>query len=317
MNRLKHLWIGIMFFLSANQLYGQPIETDYTLKTKTGKIYGTLLLPTKNYSGPVVLLIAGSGPTDRNGNNPAIKNNSLKLLAEAMADSGIAILRYDKRGIGESKDALKSEFDIRFETYVEDAVAWIKKLKKDKRFDAVFPVGHSEGALIGIMASQQVDVAGFISLNGPGISADKLIVKQLKAQSASLANKAEIMLDSLKQGFTVKLIDASLSSLFRPSVQPYIRSWIKYNPADEIKKLNIPVLIIQGETDIQASPEDAELLHASLPEAKMVLIENMNHIFKEAPKDRLKNMMTYSNPKLPIVPSLPQTILTFIREVEK
>jgi uncharacterized protein len=246
-----------------------------------------------------------------------MKNNSLKMLAMAIADSGIATLRYDKRGIGESTYAMKSESEIRFETYVGDVVEWVKKLIKDKRFDAVYIAGHSEGSLIGIKASQQVDVAGFISLNGPGRPADQLIIEQLKAQSELLANKGKAILDSLKQGFLVKKIDQNLISLFRTSVQPYIMSWIKYDPTEEIKELNIPVLIIQGKTDIQVSVEDANLLMNAKPGNKVVFIEGMNHIFKNAPEDRMKNMMTYTSPTLPIVSELPNVMVKFIRDNSK
>src|SRR5579859_7330981 len=97
------------------------------LKTPSGTIYGTLLVPSAPKRMPVVLLIAGSGPTDRNGNSAMLPapNNSLKMLAEALAARNIASLRYDKRGIGESKAAMTAEKDLRFDTYVDDAVAWV------------------------------------------------------------------------------------------------------------------------------------------------------------------------------------------------
>ena len=130
---------------------------------------------------PVVLLLSGSGPTDRNGNSPMLpgKNNSLQMLAEGLASNGIASLRYDKRGVGESAKAMMAEADLRFETYVDDAVAWCEQLRKDKRFSAVIIAGHSEGSLIGMLAAKRCNAAGFISIAGAGRAAADILRTQL------------------------------------------------------------------------------------------------------------------------------------------
>ena len=145
------------------------IESDIILKTASGDIYGTLMTPKGIKSSPVVLFIAGSGPTDRNCNNTSGMNtNAYQMLAEALAKKGIASLRYDKRGIAASAAALKSESDIKIENYVDDAIAWVDMLKADARFSKIYILGHSEGSLIGMLAAKQTKVDGFISLAGIG-----------------------------------------------------------------------------------------------------------------------------------------------------
>jgi predicted alpha/beta hydrolase len=144
------------------------------------------MTPKQNASKAVALIIAGSGPTDRDGNNPAMRNNSLKMLAEAMNKNGIVSLRYDKRGIARSRNAGLKEADLRFENYVDDAKAWINYLKKELKFTTIFVIGHSEGSLIGMIASQYKNVTKFVSIAGAGQPADKIIREQLKNQPPSI-----------------------------------------------------------------------------------------------------------------------------------
>ncbi len=203
---------------------------------------------------------------------------------------------------------------MRFENYVDDAIAWIELLKQEKQFNKIVVIGHSEGSLIGMIASQKAPADIFISIAGVGQSADKTLKEQLKSQPQIVIDAAFPIIDSLVLGKTVDNVDPMLYSLFRPSVQPYIISWFKYDPQNEIKKLNQPVLIVQGTTDIQVNIEDAKKLLKANPNAKMVIIEGMNHIFKEAELDRQKNIQTYSQPELPIKKELVKKIVDFINE---
>ena len=288
-------------------------ETPVVLHTSTGDLFGTLTLPANFTTGPVALIIAGSGPTDRNGNNPVMKNESLRMLAQALAVNAIASIRYDKRGIAESKAAMKSEASLRFEDYIKDAQDWIDLLKKDKRFNRVMVIGHSEGSLIGMVAAYK-KADGYISIAGAGRSADKILKEQLKAQPQSVKDLSFPIIDSLVQGKTVSNVDPMLYSLFRPDVQPYIISWFRYDPQAEIKKLAMPVLVVQGTSDIQVSTQDAELLAKANPHAQLVLIDGMNHIFKNVEGDRAANIATYNNPSLPINDKLVNAIATFIKQ---
>ena len=171
--------VSILFMFSEVFSEIEYKEEFPVLRTNAGDIFGTLYVPEPYKRLPVAILVAGSGPTDRNGNQPKLKNNSLKMLAEALGSNGIASLRYDKRAIGQSKIKNLVEEDLRFEHYIEDAKAWSNLLKDKNQFNQIIMVGHSEGSLIGIIASQTGIVDKFISLAGPGKSADKLLKEQL------------------------------------------------------------------------------------------------------------------------------------------
>ncbi len=187
-------------------------------------------------------------------------------------------------------------------------------LNQDERFSEIIIIGHSEGSLLGMVASQEKNVDKFISIAGPGQSADITLKEQLKSQPPEVLKMSLPIIDKLVQGETVDDINPILYSLFRPSVQPYMISWFKYDPPKEIAKLKIPVLIIQGSTDIQVSEEDAQNLAEANPKAETKVIKGMNHIFKEAELDRIKNIQTYYQPELPIKPELIKSIVEFITQ---
>ncbi|EJL64146.1 alpha/beta hydrolase family protein [Flavobacterium sp. CF136] len=288
-------------------------ESDLTLKINSEEIFGTLTAPDLSQKYPVALLISGSGPTDRNGNNVIMKNNSLKMLAESLAKNGIASLRFDKRGIGASKASAKSEENLRFENYIDDVKSWVDLLKKDNRFSKIIIIGHSEGSLIGMIASGKADK--FISIAGAGDSADKLIKTQIVSKSNKQVEDLTFpIIDSLKNGNTVKKVDPILNSLFRASIQPYLISWFKYNPQAEIKKLNIPVLIVQGNNDLQVTLKDAESLAQSNKKAELLIVDKMNHIMKIVDSDVQANMASYNNETLPISEVMTNKIVSFIQK---
>jgi pimeloyl-ACP methyl ester carboxylesterase len=293
-----------------------------TIQTSTGTLSGTLLVPPNLSSASpavVVLIISGSGPTDRDGNSTMLpgKNNSLKLVAEEFAQNGVASLRYDKRGIGASKNAGLKEEDLRFETYVQDAEDCITQLRADKRFQRIIVLGHSEGSLIGMIAAQKQFVNGFISVAGAGLPAAEIIKKQIAEQPIPDGFKQQIFakLDSLNNGQTVRDVPPMLYSLFRPSVQPYMMSWMRYNPQTEIAKFLMPSLIVQGTTDMQVSVSDAELLAKAQPAARVAMIENMNHVLKiTAEKNLPKQMQTsYQDPVLPLAPEFAKAVVEFVK----
>ena len=289
------------------------------LETLTGKLFGALELPKSSAPLPVALIIAGSGPTDRNGNSPAIAgaNNSLKYLAEGLAAQGIATVRYDKRGVAESVKAAASESDLRFETYIDDAVLWGKQLRADKRFSSVIVIGHSEGSLIGMVAAQKMNADAFISIAGAGRPAAQALLDQLKGKlPADLQSRAEMIIKSLSEGKTVEDIPPALGPLFRRSVQPYAISYFKYDPAIEIAKLSTPVLITQGTTDIQESEQEAKLLAQAKPSARLLMIEGMNHVLKEVPAEQEKQIKSYTDPSLPVAPKLIEGINSFIKAIK-
>ncbi|GET34311.1 alpha/beta hydrolase [Prolixibacter bellariivorans] len=290
-------------------------ESDMILKTSTGNIVGTVTVPQQENPMPVVIIIAGSGPTDRNGNSTiGLHTDAYKMLAEGLAQNDIASLRYDKRGISESKAAMRDESAIRFDTYVQDVVDWITKLKADKRFSKIYLLGHSEGSLIGMLAAEKDKVAGYISVSGAGRPMDEILREQLSNKlPPQLLSESDNILDSLKAGKTVDNVPHTLYALFRPSVQPYMISHMKYNPAKEIAKLKIPVLILQGTTDLQVPVSDARILKAAKPDAKLVVIDNMNHVMKASDNNQQHNLATYGNPDFPLKAGLMNNLVQFIK----
>jgi len=204
----------------------------------------------------------------------------------------------------------KNESDLRFEDYVNDAKEWIQFLRQDKRFSKIIVIGHSEGSLIGMIAANTADK--FVSIAGVGQPAYKTIKEQMSAQPQEVLDLCYPILDSLTKGKTVDNVNPKINYLFRPSVQPYLISWFKYDPQSEIQKLTIPILIIQGTYDIQVSVEDAKRLSNANLKAQLILIDKMNHILRSVDGDRQANIATYNNASLPLVDDLVKDITSFI-----
>ena len=280
-------------------------------------LFGTLTLPETPNPVRAALILAGSGPTDRNGNNPAGSNDSLKLLARGLAAEGIASLRVDKRGVGVSAGAATREDDLRIDTYVADAIAWLEFLRGELPQSRLFVIGHSEGALIGTLAARRADVAGLVLLAGAGESADRIIARQLAAAGVpqGLQTESGRIAERLRSGQPVTDVPNDLLSLYRPSVQNYLMSWLALDPAAELARVRGAVLILQGTTDLQILPDDARRLASARPDAKLVFIDGMNHVLKEAPLDRRANLNTYIKSDLPLAPELLPAIADFIRSL--
>ena len=189
-----------------------------------------------------------------------------------------------------------------------------KFYKKDKRIGKIFIAGHSEGSLVGMIAAQKEKVNGYISIAGAGESIDKIITWQYAQQLPKAAVVVNSLFLRMRNNQKIDTVPPYLLSILRPSVQPYILSWILHDPCAEIKKLTVPILILQGTTDIQVEVKQAEMLKACKPSATLKIIMGMNHILKEAPIDRTKNIATYSNETLPIMPGLVDLIAAFVNK---
>jgi pimeloyl-ACP methyl ester carboxylesterase len=276
---------------------------------------GSLYTPIKqNNETNLVILIAGSGPTDRDGNQKGLTNNSLKLLAEALANSDIAVYSYDKRIFAQMATGKLDEASLSFDNFIDDAKAVLLFFRNQKKYHTITIAGHSEGALIGMVAANG-NADAYISIAGAGRPIDEVLVEQIGKQAPFLKEEVEKDLATLKSGNTFELKNLMLASLFRGSVQPYMISWIKYNPQTEIKKLHIPTLLINGDKDIQVSVSDAQLLQQAKTDAQLKIIPNMNHIFKEIKGDDTENKASYTNPDLPISKGLPSILTAFIQSL--
>jgi uncharacterized protein len=308
----KVVFSCFLLAISTNAL-AQPREEI----VKLGHSEGTLLVPASAQPVPVVLLIAGSGPTDRDGNSRAgVQSDAYKLLAEGLAAKGLASFRYDKLGVGKSLVPDMKEDSLTFDHYIDDAVAWAAHLAQDARFARIVIAGHSEGSLVGLVAAQRAPVGAFVSLAGPGRSIDQVINQQMTAQPETVRQLVADGLAKLKAGQRIESPSPMLAALFRPSVQPYLISWLRYDPAAELAKLTVPVLIVQGTTDLQVPESEADLLRQALPKAQYLRLDGMNHVFKTAPAAPAENQATYRQPALPLADGLVTGLVTFIEAVK-
>lgn len=289
-----------------------------SLITATGTLHGTLRLPAGRGPWPVALIHPGSGPTDRDGNSAVLpgRNDGLKMLAEALADRDIASLRIDKRGIGASVAAGASEADLRFDTYTADAAAWLARLRHDPRFSRVVAIGHSEGAhVVARVAARHAENApsALVLIAGAGRPAGDLLRTQLRPQlPPALYASADSVLMRLEAGETAVSAPAVLAGLFRPSVQPYLASWLALDPAVDLSGSTAPALVVQGTTDAQVAMEDAERLAAARADVRLVRIDGMNHVLKAVSGSAAEQLPSYSDPGLPLAPGLVDAIAAFV-----
>jgi len=221
-------------------------------------------------------------------------------VAEGLSRQGMAAVRYDKRGIAASVDTRFEESKVTFDTYINDAVAWIEMLKKDSRFSSLGIIGHSEGSLIGMVEARRAGVQAFVSIAGSGQPIYDTILDQLKARMPADVKEAGRIINSLRQGKRVAQVSPELQIQFRPSVQPFLISMFRYDPAKEIARFHMPVLIVNGSRDLQIDVTQAKVLASAKPDATLSIIDGMNHVLKEAPEDQQDNIATYSNPQLPL-----------------
>ena len=293
--------------------FSYSFSNDYVINSfDNHSIHGTLLKSLESNS-VLSIIISGSGPTDRDGNNTSLKSDYLKMLADGLYVNGISSYRYDKRGVGNSIGNIKSGDEVKFADYINDVVSIINHFKDTKDYKRIVVIGHSEGALIGMIASRSI-ADKFISIAGAAEDYLSLIQKQLSIQPPYVKSISNPIIEKLKNKEFVDSVPPLLNSLFNKSVQNYLIDASSYNPQLEIAKLNIPILVLQGTNDIQIEMKDAQLLHNAAPKSRLEIIQGMNHVFRQAPENRLLNMQTYGNPELPIDTSLVNLIVDFLDE---
>lgn len=296
------------------------VESPYTIKSGALELGGTLVMP-RGATGrvPVVLIIAGSGPTDRNGNSlMGIRPNSYAQLAWQLAEKGIASLRYDKRGM----PGTKGTFDITnmtMDDFAADARVAAESLSRDRRFSRVVFIGHSEGASLALIAARQgAPVAGVVHMSGLGRGVGAVLREQLSHQfdSATLVRYDTAMKHYLL-GEQPADVPPQLAMLFVPVNRTFMRSMMAFDAPAAIRAVRQPVLIVQGATDLQASVADAERLHAARPDAKLVLIPEMNHVLKHDTDPTVAGQMgTYRDPSVPIMPDIVNAIADWILKLQ-
>ena len=307
------LLLGLVSGLAHADAPG-AVQRPITLDTDQGQLFGTLMLPKSSKPVPVVLIIAGSGPTDRDGNNPeGGRNDNLKRLAVILAQHNIASVRYDKRGVAASKAATPDERNLSVERYVADVEAWAQKLRANSRLSQLILLGHSEGALIASLAAEKARASAVISVAGSGRPVGDVLREQFEERlPPELLQRGNQLLDTLQAGKTDAQVPPELQVVFRPSVQPYLVSLFRQDPPAAFGRLKVPALIVQGRNDIQVGVRDAELLHKARPDAELALIDGMNHVFRIVPDDLEQQMISYRNPTAPLAEEMTGRILRFI-----
>ncbi len=292
-----------------------PVSEDITVAAEPAPLHGTLL--TADDARAAAVILPGSGPTDRDGNSPlGVTSSNLRLLAEALAEQGVTTVRIDKRGIAASAQAGLSEADLRFDHMVADARLWVDDLVTRTGRPCVWIIGHSEGALVGQLAAvDNPKVCGLVLASGAGRPAADIlrdqVLPQLVGPNAILLEPTKVALDALEAGQLTDPVPG-LDSLFRPSVQPYMISWMRFDPAVLARDYAGPILVVHGTTDLQTTQVEADALGNARPGIERVDIEGMNHVMKIAPADPTANIATYSQPDLPLAPGVADAIAAFI-----
>jgi pimeloyl-ACP methyl ester carboxylesterase len=281
-----------------------------------GDLAGTLIDAGKD--APLVLIIPGSGPTDCDGNNSVGQSGTYRMLAQALATRGISTVRIDKRGMFGSRAAVADPNKVTIADYVTDVRSWIWKLRGDDAGGCVWLLGHREGSTVALAAAQKPDgICGVVSVAGSGRRLGDTIRAQLRANPANapLLDPALSILDRLEKGQKVPDSDVPppLSPLFRAEVQDYLVDLLAQQPQKLAAALTVPLLIVQGDTDLQTSVEDANLLAAAQPKAKLAIIPGVNHVLKAAPADRAANIATYRDPALPIAPAVVDAVAGLVK----
>jgi pimeloyl-ACP methyl ester carboxylesterase len=309
---LPSMKFKLFLTLCLISIYTYSQEPTYTPKdiTINAFIDGTLLIPTDIEKPNLAIIIAGSGPTDRNGNQNLLKNNSLKKLAEGLSKEGIATFRYDKRIV---KQIRRNHVDmnIKFDDFIIDAISILKHFKNSDAFNKVYIVGHSQGSLVGVVAAKQ-GADGFISLAGAGKPIDDVIIDQVTNTAPMFTDDTKRVFSIMKDGKTTTDYPRALESIFNLETQPFMMSWMSYNPQEEIRDLEIPVLIINGTKDLQVSEEEANLLHSANSNSTLKIIEKMNHILVPIEGDTLENSKSYNETQRTVSEELIKTIVSFI-----
>lgn len=312
--------MGATMIVALCCIGGRAPDQTIELPSQPAPLAGTLSVPAGSSAKIAVLLLAGSGPVDRNGSIPTagITPNTLKYLAEALEGAGFQSLRIDKRCIGESQLACPGEAKLTIDTYIDDAAAWAAMLSRRPGVQCVVILGHSEGALIGAMAAARVPVCGFISVAGAGRPFREVLEEQLGRSGSSegvLRRTIEID-DALSKGVLVSDVPPVLAALFRPSIQPYLISVMRVDPVRAVAALRCPVLVLQGSEDVQVAPADAKLLQASNPRATVRILKSVNHVLKVVAPGHGADQNAYMNAELPLAPEVAPTIVDFLHRIE-
>ncbi|MBG6128724.1 pimeloyl-ACP methyl ester carboxylesterase [Aquimarina sp. EL_43] len=308
---MKSKFYLFMILISA-LTFAQKKEFNSAVVKINKYIEGSLVTPYSEDNVPLVIFIMDAGAINRDGNDRMSKNDTFKKLSYELAKEGIATYRYDKRLFKMDGLGIK-EHEISLDHYIEDAISIIDYFNKNGKYKKVIIAGHGQGSLVGMIAAKgRAD--GFISIAGNAVSIDQVIIEQIAKQAPGLDKSASVAFKQLKENGRATSYDPALESIFRYNLQPFMSSWIKYNPSEEILKLEMPILIIYGDKDIQVESIQAEKFKEIIPQAEYLFVTDMNHILKEIKGGRLENHKSYNEPFRKIMPEVLTGITNFVNQ---
>src|SRR6202046_475329 len=277
---------------------------------RVGAIDAILTVPADVERPPVVLLIAGSGSTDHDGNGPQVKPATLKKLSEQLVARKIATLRYDKRGAGGWKPAFGRPADFRFNDFADDATALVNYLRGTRKFSTVVLAGHSEGGLVAILTARRVPVDRLVLLVTAARRQGDLVKAQLEKRLPP--DRLEPIVKAIDAIMAGQIVDPPPQGLaIAPSMQPGIGSAFKEDPIDPLKLIDEPTLIIGGGRDLQMARLDFIALAAAAPLARTLWLPDMNHVLVDV-TDENDNMAAYNQPERALNTVLIDTVANFI-----
>jgi uncharacterized protein len=303
-----------------------PVESEIEAPGPNGPLKGLMLSPDAARA-PVVLIVPGSGPTNRDGNSlRGLDTDTYKLLAKGLAANGIASVRIDKRGMFSSHAAIPNGNDVTIADYASDVHSWAKTIGEKTGAKCIWVLGHSEGGLVAMVAAKDnpPDICGLLLVATFGHKFGDILKEQMRSNPAyaPILDEALRDVDTLEAGKRVEMsiehTKPEIFATFPPAAQGFLIDLLSYDPPKILASYKGPVLILQGERDIQISVDDAKLLNAADANAKLVLLPDVNHVLKAVDSDdRMANLKTYFDPKLPLAPGVVKTIADFITAASK
>ncbi len=304
--------LSLFFIVMSTFCFGQEKEFNSAIVKVNKYIEGSLVTPYSDQEVPLLIFVMDAGAINRDGNDRMSKNDTFKKLSYELAKKGIASYSYDKRLFKMDGLGIR-EHEISIDHFIEDAKSVISYFKKNKNYTKIIILGHGQGSLIGMLAAKN-NADGFISIAGNGQSIDQVIVEQISKQAPGLDKSASIAFKQLRENGRATSYEPALESIFRYDLQPFMKSWVKYDPSQEISKLEMPILILHGDKDIQVEVAQAEKLKESAPQAELMIINNMNHILREIKEGRLENQKSYNESWRKIMPEVLSSIANFVNQ---
>lgn len=307
MRRIKYIVLAILILtlkLNAQNYKENNISIN-------DNIYGSIVEPKSRSNSNLVIFIGGSGPIDRDGNQSFMKCDMFKKLAYSLSEKGISSFRYDKRVVTQIRKG-KLDKKITFDDFVSDAIAIIDFF--ESKYNSIVIAGHSQGSLVGLLSIKE-GVSGFISLSGAGRTIDMVIEDQISKIAPMLLEDTKNIFKILRSGKITEDFPLPLYSLFNIEIQPFMISWMQYDPKKIIAKIPIPSLIINGDSDLQVDEKEAKLLYNSAQNSEILIVKNMNHVLVEIEGDELKNVKSYNNPDLKISELVIEKMVEFIERL--